>query len=201
MIPNSKETFIDVLRHGEVLGGSYYRGITDDALTERGWQQMQQRSDTIETWDVIVSSPLQRCLKFATHLSQQRQLPLRIEVGFQEINFGDWEAKTALEIETQQLGDLMKFYQDPINNTPPNAEPILEFQQRVLKSWQELLKQQQGKRILIITHSGVIRALFSLVLDIPLKNSFAIQVNHAGLSRFQCFHGNPNFIQLNDHLS
>ena len=35
------ETIIDLLRHGEPLGGSRYRGNRiDDPLTEKGWRQM-----------------------------------------------------------------------------------------------------------------------------------------------------------------
>ncbi|MCK5872281.1 MAG: histidine phosphatase family protein, partial [Methylococcales bacterium] len=104
-------TQIDLLRHGEPHGGQYYRGITDDALTKKGWQQMQQRTQTIVDWELIISSPLQRCLNFAKQLSQQRKLPLKINAGFQEINFGDWEAKTADEINQQWPAHLMKFYQ------------------------------------------------------------------------------------------
>lgn len=196
----NQTTCVDLLRHGEVLGSCSYRGITDDALSESGWKQMQQRVATFTDWNVIISSPLQRCLNFARALSQQRQLPLIIEAGFQEINFGDWEGKTAIQIEVEWPGSLTRFYQNPLNYAPPNSEPILVFQQRILKSWRQLLKFQQGKRVLLITHAGVIRALFSLLLKIPVKNSFALQVNHASLTRFQCFYGDPNFIQLNFHL-
>lgn len=197
----NQSTTIDLLRHGEILGEACYRGITDDALSAKGWQQMRQRVTPFNDWDLIISSPLQRCLRFSKDLTLQRQLPLIIEPNFQEINFGDWEGKTAIQIEMQQLGNLAAFYQDPIKNPPPNSEPILDFQQRVLKSWQQLLQTQQGKKLLIITHGGVIRALFSLLLNIPLKNSFAIQVSHGGLTRFQCFHGEPDFIQLQFHLT
>jgi broad specificity phosphatase PhoE len=194
-------TFIDVLRHGQVVGKNYYQGITDDSLSELGWQQMQQRVSTFHHWDVIVSSPLQRCLNFAKILSKQRHRPLLINQGFQEMNFGDWEGQTAAQIEKQQRGSLMRFYQDPIQHPPPNSEPWLNFQQRVINSWQQLLQSQPGKHILIITHSGVIRTLFACLLNIPLKNSFAIQINHAALTGFQCFQNHSNFTQLNFHLS
>ena len=38
----NRETTIDLLRHGEPLGGGRYRGQMDDALSEKGWQQMWQ---------------------------------------------------------------------------------------------------------------------------------------------------------------
>ncbi len=54
-------TTIDFLRHGEVAGGSYYRGSTNDPLTPKGWQQMNQAIANRQ-WDHIISSPLNRCL-------------------------------------------------------------------------------------------------------------------------------------------
>ena len=58
---------IDLLRHGESRLSHTLRGHIDDELTEKGWQQMQSTFDHIteKNWDVVVSSPLQRCANFA----------------------------------------------------------------------------------------------------------------------------------------
>jgi alpha-ribazole phosphatase/probable phosphoglycerate mutase len=34
-------TTLDLLRHGESVGGRKYRGQTDDPLSEKGWAQMR----------------------------------------------------------------------------------------------------------------------------------------------------------------
>ena len=34
------QTTIDLIRHGEPVGGRKYRGQTDDPLSEKGWAQM-----------------------------------------------------------------------------------------------------------------------------------------------------------------
>jgi broad specificity phosphatase PhoE len=190
-------TTVDLLRHGEVQGQACYRGITDDALTPQGWQQMHNAAAKFEDWQVIISSPLCRCLDFATELSQQKKIPLMIEKGFQEIDFGDWEGKTAEQIEPQAL---TRFYQSPFDYAPPQGESLLVFQKRVNAAWQQLLNHQQGKSVLVICHAGVIRVLFCLLLQLPLETCFAIQVDHAGLTRFSCFHSeNSVFTQLNFH--
>jgi alpha-ribazole phosphatase/probable phosphoglycerate mutase len=193
-------TTVDLLRHGEVAGGSCYRGTTDDPLTELGWQQMREAVAERDDWQLIISSPLCRCLNFAEEISVQKQRPLLVEAGFQELHFGDWEGKTAEQIEQIQPNALKMFYQDPINYPPPNGESLLVFQQRIETAWQKMLKNQQGKSILIITHAGVMRTLFCLLLKIPLVHSFAIQVDHASFTRFSCFQDeNGDFIQLNFH--
>lgn len=56
------KTTIDLIRHGEPVGGHRYRGhAIDDPLTERGWSQMWDGVGSCNTWDHIITSPLQHC--------------------------------------------------------------------------------------------------------------------------------------------
>ncbi len=189
-------TTVDFLRHGEVAGGSYYRGCTNDLLTKLGWQQMK---DAIinQQWDYIISSPLHRCLDFSHHLSKLTNTPFSIDSNWQEINFGDWEGKNANQINSD---DLMRFYQDPTKNTPKNGENLELFLSRVNLAWESVIQSHSGKHILVISHAGVIRCLFNLLLCLPIKKTFNIQVDHGSLTGFQCIHDKPNdFIKLAFH--
>jgi broad specificity phosphatase PhoE len=189
-------TTVDFLRHGEVSGGSYYRGCTDDLLTELGWQQMNH-AVADKSWDCIVSSPLLRCLDFAQHLSKKTSIPLSIDSNWQEINFGDWEGKTAEQINSTSL---MRFYQDPANNTPKNGENIELFLDRINLAWKSTTQSHKGKHILVITHAGIIRCLFNVFLCLPITKIFNIQVNYASLTSFQCIHDKSNdFVKLVFH--
>lgn len=189
-------TTIDFLRHGEASGGSYYRGITDDPLTEVGWQQMHQTIAN-QKWDHIISSPLLRCFEFAKQLSQKNQTPLTSDSSWQEINFGDWEGKTAEQINE---ANLMPFYQDPLNNSPTNGEHYLVFQTRINQAWECLIKLYTNQHILVVTHAGVIRSLFPILLNLPVTNIFNLQVDLASVTRFQCFQDNEKlFITLVFH--
>jgi alpha-ribazole phosphatase len=193
-------TTIDFIRHGEVSGNNYYRGTTDDALTEKGWQQMRDAVAKSEDWQVIISSPLCRCLDFAEQLAFEKQLPLIVEADFKEIHFGDWEGKTAEQIEKIHPDALHRFYQNPLDYPLANGENLCDFQQRLEIAWKKVLENQRGKSVLIVTHAGVIRTLFCLLLKMPLQQSFSIQVDHASLTRFRCFHSESgDFIQLNFH--
>jgi len=58
-------TVIDLLRHGDVEGGDVFRGSSDDPLSDDGWRQMQDALEDKSGWDVIITSPLQRCCEFA----------------------------------------------------------------------------------------------------------------------------------------
>ena len=61
--------YLDLLRHGETELGGGLRGSLDDALTATGWQQMREAVQGRGPWDRVLSSPLQRCARFAQELS------------------------------------------------------------------------------------------------------------------------------------
>jgi len=199
-VPSSSVTTITLLRHGAVEGGACYRGITDDPLSTEGWQQMQQaiEPDLPNDWDIIISSPLIRCYAFAQDLSHKLSTPVVSNSKLQEIDFGDWEGKTAEKIDAQLLD---QFYLDPVNNTPPNGEAFTLFQTRVLFAWQQLLQRYQGKNILLITHAGVIRIILAKILALDIEHSFKLKIAYACVSRVECFHSDnsDDFFQLIKH--
>lgn len=196
MLTDTNITTLDFLRHGATTGGSYYRGSTDDPLNKLGWQQMSTAVAN-RNWDLIISSPLLRCPDFAQHLNRHANTPFCVEPVWQEIHFGDWEGKTADQIDPAEL---QRFYQDPLQHTPKHAKNFSVFLARINQAWADLIKQHSGKRILIITHAGVIRALFPILLNLPINKLFHLQVDHASLTRFQCFQdGTDPFIQLQFH--
>lgn len=192
-------TCLDFLRHGETQSGACLRGITDDALTELGWRQMFEQCQG-KQWQALVSSPLRRCASFAAAWASEHGSSVVEDPAWMEINFGDWEGQTTEQICTRDPDALQKFYSDPISFTPPNAEPYPLFAARIHQAWDRLLSTYDGQTVLIVTHAGVIRALFSHLLNIPLKQSFQIEVPHACLTRFSCYaDGGEKFVQLNFH--
>ena len=179
----NRDTRIDLLRHGEPVGGSRYRGQVDDALSEKGWQQMWQAVAGHSDWQQIITSPLRRCQAFADQLAEQHGLPVHSEPRFSEVGFGVWEGKTRVELEQQFPGQLARFYQDPVNQRPTGAEPLDEFLSRVQNGFDELLSRFAGQTVLIVAHAGVIRAILVHVLKIPPAAMYRIHVANAGMTR------------------
>ncbi|MBI1424643.1 MAG: alpha-ribazole phosphatase [Gammaproteobacteria bacterium] len=178
-------TIIDLIRHGEPVGGRKYRGQIDDPLSEKGWQQMRDAVGDHRPWQAIVTSPLSRCSEFATELSRRHQLPLHTDARLQEIGFGSWEGKTSAEIKAEDPDKLSRFWQDPIGNRPAGAEPLQDFYDRVSAALQDLLTQHTDQHILIVCHAGVIRMSLLHLLGIPLQHAFRIQVGNASITRFE----------------
>jgi alpha-ribazole phosphatase/probable phosphoglycerate mutase len=185
---SAETTIVDLIRHGEPVGGQKYRGQTDDPLSEKGWAQMRAAVAAHRPWQQIVSSPLSRCRVFAEELARRHDLPLELDERFKEIGFGAWEGRTAEELKRDDPDVVHRFWLDPVTHRPPGAEPLAKFQGRVIAAWEELVARQRGRHVLVVCHAGVVRMLVSHALGIPLERLFRIQVPNAGLTRLKVSH-------------
>lgn len=177
--------WLDMLRHGETEEGGGLRGSTDDALTAFGWEQMHDAVRAAGPWDVIVTSPLQRCARFAEALTQRLELPLVYEPDLQELHFGAWECRTPAQLmETDEVG-LGLFWNDPYGFTPPDGEPVLVFRARVLAAVERLYQTYAGQRVLLVTHGGVMRLLLAHARGLPREQLLQVQVVHGALLTVQ----------------
>lgn len=192
-------TTLDLMRHGEPVGGRRYRGQIDDPLSEKGWAQMQAAVGDTVPWTRVVSSPLRRCCAFAETLAERHDLPLALDARLKEVGFGEWEGKSAAEIEQEAPGTLARFKADPLNARPQGAEPLAVFHARVAAALEDLLAQHAGQHVLLVGHAGVMRMALAWALHIPLEHAYRIEVAAASLTRLRfeggraslIFHGSP----------
>lgn len=172
---------IDLLRHGETERGGGFRGSLDDALTDRGWQQMREAVDGAGPWDALISSPLQRCAAFARELAGRRGLPLYLEADLRELHFGDWEGRSAAELMQASAEALGRFWADPYGCTPTGGEPLADFERRVLTALLRLQRRFAGQRLLLIGHAGVMRLLLARQRGLPRARLLEVTVAHGEL--------------------
>ena len=170
---------LELLRHGETEQGGGLRGSLDDALTELGWAQLRAAVQDAGPWDRLVSSPLQRCARFAEELAAAHGLLLHYEPGLQELHFGDWEGRSAAELMDTDAEALGRFWADPYAFTPPNGEPLLAFEARVLDALQRLYLAHAGERLLLVTHGGVMRLLLARARGLPRQELLQVNVGYA----------------------
>jgi alpha-ribazole phosphatase/probable phosphoglycerate mutase len=178
-------TTIDLIRHGEPVGGRKYRGQIDDPLSNKGWTQMRQAVADHKPWDVIISSTLSRCIELAQELGQRHAIEVIREPRFIEIGFGEWEGRTANELAQEDARQVQRFLADPLNNTPRGAETLYEFEARIIGAWNDVLQQHAGRHVLLVGHAGMMRMIMRHVLDMPLERMFRIQVANAAITRIR----------------
>ena len=193
-------TTIDLIRHGEPVGGRKYRGQIDDPLSDKGWTQMREAVADHNPWDVIISSTLSRCIEFAQELGQRHAIEVIAESRFIEIGFGEWEGRTADELTQEDADQVHRFLNDPLNNTPPGAETLYEFEARIIGAWNDVMQQYAGQHILLVGHAGMMRMIIRHILDMPLERIFRIQVANAAITRIRVEHtGETSFPRLLFH--
>jgi len=177
------ETTVDLLRHGEPVGGNRYRGQLDDPLSERGWEQMWRAVEGRTDWQQIVTSPLQRCRAFATALGERADIPVRVDPRFAEVGFGSWEGRSRTELERLDPGQVSRFLTDPVGQRPLGAEPLDDFIGRVSSGFAGVLEHHAGQSVLLVAHAGVIRAVLSTILAMPPGVMYRIHVANAAITR------------------
>jgi broad specificity phosphatase PhoE len=180
---------LDFLRHGEPVGGSRYRGDgVDDPLTPQGLATMWASVEA-GTWDVVVSSPLQRCHTFAERYATQAGLPLHVEPRLREIGMGVWEGLSHAEVKHGQAEAYAAYKRDIVLGMPQGAESVLDFMARVRAALNELSRAFFGQRVLVVSHAVVMRAALALALDAPPQSLSRIRVDYASFLSLRRAHG------------
>lgn len=189
---------ITVLRHGECEGrNAVFRGRTDDPLSEKGWAQMRAVGARLPSFDSIHSSPLIRCRAFAAEFAAVRGLPLAIEPGFRERDFGAWECLSADEVAARfpTHGDPR---QNPYDNRPEGGEAYADFRTRIESAWAAWTATLAPGPHLLVAHAGVMRVLLVHLLGLPAENLYRLNLPNAGYFSVSLLAGHaPVLLALN----
>ncbi len=119
---------------------------------------------------VYYSSPLKRCKKLAEKLSNNIIFDDRLK----ELNFGDWELQNWDEINKKELDHWMNNF---VKVAATNGESYLDLHKRTTDFLLEIAKQKT-KKVVIITHAGVIRSLYSFIKKTSLETSFDLKLQY-----------------------
>ena len=110
---------------------------------------------------------------------------MRVEPGFREVGFGSWEGSSPDELMARDLEAYDAFYRDPVGNRPAGAEPLEDFLARVRAAYEAVMASQSGRRILVVGHAGVSRAVIGHVLQAEPGRWYRIRVDNAGVTRIR----------------
>lgn len=94
---------IYILRHGQTVWNKsrLLQGSRDIELCEEGRAVARERCDQLKEvdFDVIYSSPLKRAYETACIIRGDRDIPIIKDDRLREINFGENEGKSVIELE------------------------------------------------------------------------------------------------------
>lgn len=169
---------IYLVRHGETDANRNYvvQGRMDNPLNAFG------RSQAFETgkyfakhhmkFDLVISSPLKRAFETARIINQAMltSKPIIVHQALIERNFGDYDGQKI----NDEYADLIK------RGKIPNMEQNPTLEKRIVSALKDICRQYPNKKLLIITHSHVIKAmLVNLVPGFDYSSYlFNCSVNH-----------------------
>lgn len=176
---------VHLLRHTrpEIEEGICY-GQSDIGLSKTFVDELSQLESVISSisFDSIYSSPLKRCVLLAKSLCPDN-MKINTDDRLKEMNFGTWEMMKWQEIS--KSNEAQNWFNDYVSVKCPGGESFMDLHNRVKNFLTMLKMQSQFKHPLIVTHAGIIRAVFSIVKSIDLKESFNLNIGFGELKIFQ----------------
>jgi alpha-ribazole phosphatase len=183
---------IYLIRHTKpvIEAGTCY-GQTDIPLAPSFEEELKiLRKKLPESFDIIYTSPLQRCRLLAEKLQSKTRC---IDQRLLEVNFGTWEMKlwNDMGADSYQL-----WLNDFVNVKPPGGESFQELLVRV-KNFLDELKETSYDKVALVTHAGFIRTAVAHVLGLPLENAFRMSFDYGTVSLLKLNEGQYRLYFLN----
>jgi broad specificity phosphatase PhoE len=155
-------TTILLVRHGETDWNRDGRvqGQSDPPLNDLGREQAHALAGTLagEQVDAIYASDLRRARETAEILAGELGLPVVVDAGLRELDFGRWEGHTIAELEAL-CPDAVERWQTGGENAWDGGETREEMAERVRAAVQRLASIHAGGQILLVAHGGPVRVL------------------------------------------
>ncbi len=163
---------IHMIRHGLTqanLEGRYI-GTTDLPLCEQGCASLEQlyRTSDYPAADRVYTSPLKRAVQTAEILYPNS--PIEPVEKLRELDFGDFEGKTASELEHDPA--FREWISLP-GGCPPHGETVQSLRRRSVEAVSYIFGQMMEKKMLsvaVVTHGGLIMNLLA-ELGLPQRDA------------------------------
>ena len=184
-----KITFIS---HGATIYSEENRFSDKDnypPLNENGVEEVEKICQFLKLRGVkndrIYTSSAARCVQTAKYVSKiYKKLFEVIELPARNCGSFSGMAFEQVEVKTPDL--LHQLIYEPEKKTPEDAESISEFVARVSAKINEIVADNTGNRVIIVTHPDVIKAAIIDALDIPhsslqhiyIKTGSATQISY-----------------------
>lgn len=178
---------VHIVRHGETewSRASRVQGWAPVPLTRTGHEQAQQVASHLSTEydiDTLISSDLRRTRETAEHVSDTTGLPLTFDSQWRERHFGIYQGLS----DDRFYGDYPQFDYGSVGDaafseSPEGGESWYSVHERISSAWDELLTHSFDTAV-VMTHTGVLGTLVSLLMDEELAVGFENDYDYCGVT-------------------
>jgi broad specificity phosphatase PhoE len=174
----------------------------DPPLSERGEQQAKVVGErlSVDRIDVVYASPLKRALETGRQIARHHRLEPVVVDDLREVEvFRDIPAdRSAIDFLGQGLllGIRERMLREKKWDVYPYSESSFEFRKRTVNAIESIIAQNEGKRVVIACHGGVINAYVGHIIGVDYDMFF--RPAHCSISIVFSGHGARALQSLND---
>jgi alpha-ribazole phosphatase len=166
------ERIVHLLRHGPPVRTGLLLGHTDEPALDPDCPRMRTLVERLHVQQVV-GSDLIRASAQAEHLARHFAVPLTLDRGWRELDFGAWDG---LAPEVLDSAALARFWDDPEGHPPPGGERWSGLCARVTSSLAGLAANS-----LVVTHAGAMRAALAVLTGLDHRGVWAIDLPYRAL--------------------
>jgi probable phosphoglycerate mutase len=179
-------TTLILLRHGAtpLTAEKRFSGAGDPELSDIGLLQVDAVARRLAARggiDAIVASPLQRTVQTAQAAADVLGLPVEIDPGFRETDFGLWDGHTFGEVRERWPAEHSAWLASTAV-PPPGGESFDDVAIRVLAARDGLVERYARRTVLVVSHVTPIKTLIREALGAPPESLYAMELSAASLS-------------------
>jgi probable phosphoglycerate mutase len=138
--------------------------LSDEGRTQA--EAAAKRIAPIERVAAIYSSPLERARETALAIARARRMPVRIDRGLLECDFGEWTGARLDRLRKRPEWDVIQRH--PSAFRFPGGESFVELQARITGALARLVAQHPGRIVVAVSHADPIKAAVAHALGMPL---------------------------------
>ena len=161
------------LRHGQTAmsrANVFCGRRLDPPLTTEGLAMAEAFAEAYRAtpWRAIYCSPLNRAQSTAAPLARALALPVETRGELAELDYGEWDGKTADEVSRSHHVQYERWVADPAWNPPAGGETAVALAQRMTRAVEEIDAAHDDGNVLVVSHKASIRVALCALLGVDV---------------------------------
>ena len=160
-------------------------------INEKGQEEIEKICDFLKNRgvknDKIYTSPALRSVQSASMIAKLFKQDFEIIQDLNPRKCGSFNGLTYEQIDEKYPDALYKLMSNPDIPTPDDAETVSHFINRIKNTIDAIIKNNEGNRIIIVTHKDVIKASICAALNMPDSSLHRIYIKSGSATQISYF--------------
>ena len=190
---------ITFITHGATVHS--LEGIINDSenypkLNDFGEEEISKVCEYLKkravSYDKVYTSPSARCIESAQIVAKLFKKKF-IEINLPSRKYGVWSGQSYADIYEQ-------YGAKAITETPEGGEDIKVFNKRVNDKIKELVDENRGNRIIVVTTPDVVQAAVAKTLGLKNEHQYRVLIKTGSITQISYFEGNWSSLIYSDYV-